>query len=93
MRETAGAYEIQVRQEPVPGSRMVAVNSAVAAKVDGERVEARMTTAGVELLVAGVATGPAPAELAAPGGSPGAARCARTPTATSSCAGRTAPAW
>ncbi|WP_203687854.1 VWD domain-containing protein [Catellatospora coxensis] len=66
VRETAGAYEIQVRQEPVPGSRMVAVNSAVAAKVDGERVEARMTTAGVELLVAGVATGPAPAELAAP---------------------------
>jgi hypothetical protein len=65
-RDTAGAYEIQVRQEPVPGSRMVAVNSAVAAKVDGDRVEARMTTAGVELLVAGVPTGPAPAELTAP---------------------------
>ena len=71
VRDTAGAYEIQVRQEPVPGSRMVAVNSAVAAKVDGDRVEARMTTAGVELLVAGVATGPAPAELASPRQLPG----------------------
>ncbi|WP_155373270.1 VWD domain-containing protein [Catellatospora vulcania] len=71
VRDTAGAYEIQVRQEPVAGSRMVAVNSAVAAKVDGDRVEARMTTAGVELLVAGVATGPAPAELASPRQLPG----------------------
>ncbi|RKE07261.1 von Willebrand factor type D domain-containing protein [Catellatospora citrea] len=71
VRDTSGAYEIQVRQEPVPGSRVVAVNSAVAAKVDGDRVEARMTTAGVELLVAGVATGPAPAELAAPRQLPG----------------------
>ncbi|MFC7247205.1 VWD domain-containing protein [Catellatospora aurea] len=71
VRDTAGAYEIQVRQEPVPGSRIVAVNSAVAAKVDGDRVEARMTTAGVELLVAGVPTGPAPAELAAPRQLPG----------------------
>ncbi|GIG13111.1 hypothetical protein Cme02nite_14430 [Catellatospora methionotrophica] len=71
VRDTAGAYEIQVRQEPVPGSRIVAVNSAVAAKVDGDRVEARMTTAGVELLVAGLATGPAPAELASPKQLPG----------------------
>ncbi|GAB4053330.1 hypothetical protein GCM10028775_38370 [Catellatospora paridis] len=71
VRDTAGAYEIQVRQEPVPGSRVAAVNSAVAAKVDGDRVEARMTTAGVELLVAGVATGPAPAELASPRQLPG----------------------
>ncbi|WP_144128000.1 VWD domain-containing protein [Catellatospora sichuanensis] len=71
VRDTAGAYEIQVRQEPVPGSRIVAVNSAVAAKVDGDRVEARMTTAGVELLVAGVPTGPAPAEPASPRRLPG----------------------
>lgn len=48
-------FEVQVRQQPVPGSRVVAVNSAVAMTVGDDRVEVRMTPEGMQLFVGGEA--------------------------------------
>lgn len=41
VRDAAGAYEIQVRQEPWPRSRVVSLNTAIAMKVGADRVELR----------------------------------------------------
>lgn len=64
-RDAASALEIQVRQEPVEGSRSVSVNTAVVANVAGDRVEVSVDGGGLRLLVNGVsqplASGPLPA--------------------------------
>ncbi len=52
-RQTSGTYQVQVRQEPVIGSRLVAVNTAVAMQVGPDRVEIRQPGTGLELLVGG----------------------------------------
>lgn len=58
-RDRAGGFELQVRQQPFPDSRLVAVNTAVAMNVAGDRVEVRLADAGLAVLVGGVvATGP-----------------------------------
>jgi hypothetical protein len=48
-------YGIQVRQQPLPGSRRVAVNTAVAMDVAGDRVEVRLVDGTPVLFVAGAA--------------------------------------
>jgi len=47
------AFQIQARQAPVPGSRTVAVNSAVAADVGGDRVEVNIVDGRLRLVVNG----------------------------------------
>jgi hypothetical protein len=46
-------FGVQVRQEPVPGSRLVSVNSAVAYDVAGDRVEVRVGDLAPVLVVDG----------------------------------------
>jgi hypothetical protein len=61
-----GGFQVQVRQEPVPGSRVVSMNSAVAFDVAGDRVEVRVGDLAPVLLVGGaLRTEP---EVALPGG-------------------------
>lgn len=46
-------YQIQVRQQPWPSSRSVSVNTAVAMGMGSDKIEIRMTPAGMVLLVGG----------------------------------------
>jgi von Willebrand factor type D domain len=46
-------YQIQVRQEPWHGSRLVTINTAVAMGMGPDRLELRMTANGMALLVGG----------------------------------------
>lgn len=52
-RHPGQGFEVQVRQEPVPGSRLVSVNTAVAFDVAGDTVEVRLRHQGPVLLVQG----------------------------------------
>jgi hypothetical protein len=52
-RDPAGGFTIQVRQQPYRDSRLIAVNTAVAMDVAGDRVEVRPDGAKVAVLVAG----------------------------------------
>ncbi len=60
------AFEVQTRQTPWPGSRLVAVDTAMAANVAGDRVEVDLVAGAMAVLVNGVA-GPI-ANRALPGG-------------------------
>lgn len=51
-RNDSGSYELQVRQEPWANSRLVTINTVVAMKIDGDRVEIR-AGADMTLLVNG----------------------------------------
>ena len=59
-----GDFLIQTREEPWPGSRRVAVNTAVAANVAGDRVEVHLANGHLALLVNGavaaIKSGPLP---------------------------------
>jgi VWD domain-containing protein len=61
-----GGFQVQVRQQPYPGSKVVAVNTAVAADVAGDRVEIRLAGRGETMLVNGTQVPMASAPL--PGG-------------------------
>lgn len=50
-----GGYQIQVRQQPFQGSQTVAVNTAIALDVAGDRVQVSMSTQGFLLTVNGTA--------------------------------------
>lgn len=63
LRSPDRGVEIQVRQEPVPGRRGVAFNTAVAAKVNGHRVGIYPGSAGLELRIDGDPTEPTAAVL------------------------------
>lgn len=51
--DTSGAFRIQVRQQPFLASRTVAVNTAIAMNVAGDRVEVRLAPRSLVLLVDG----------------------------------------
>jgi VWD domain-containing protein len=51
--DPGGRFQLQVRQEPYPGRTDVAVNTAVAADVGGDRVEIDMTGGSPRVLVNG----------------------------------------
>ena len=51
--DLAGGFAAQVRQEPVPGSRLAAVNAAVAMDVAGDRVEVAVAGRGLTMLING----------------------------------------
>ncbi len=58
VRDTAApdpttALQIQVRQQPWPGSRLVAVNTAVVANVNGDRIQLGLAGGGLVLLIDG----------------------------------------
>jgi hypothetical protein len=53
--DPAGGFQIQVRQQPFYGTRYVAVNTAVAMDVAGDRVQVGVTSQGLSLLVNGKA--------------------------------------
>jgi hypothetical protein len=61
-----GGFQVQVRQEPVPGSRLVSMNTAAAFDVAGDRVEVRVGDPTPLLLVEGVPR--TEQELSLPGG-------------------------
>ena len=69
VRSTLDDLTIQVRQRPWNGSRVVAVNSAVAVKHGGHRVAVYLTGSGVRITLDGTATdvGAAPTALAGGG--------------------------
>jgi hypothetical protein len=57
-------FQVQTRQQPYPGSKTVALNTATAMDVAGVRVEIDSTTDGMSLLVGGVVAGGADVSLA-----------------------------
>jgi len=62
--DPADGFQVQTRQQPYPGSATVALNTATAMDVVGERVEIDSTPDGMSLLVGGVVTGGADLSLA-----------------------------
>ena len=62
--DPATAFQIQVREQPWPNSRLVAVNTAMAANVAGDRVEVTVQNGQMAVLVNGashpLASGPLP---------------------------------
>jgi hypothetical protein len=65
-RDPAGGLEIQARQRPFGNSRTVSVITAIAANINGDKVEADLTSAGPTLIVAGARRPLTPTAL--PGG-------------------------
>jgi hypothetical protein len=53
-RTRDGVFEVQTRQTPVSGSRLVSANSAVALRAGTAKVEIRLGQSGLELLIDGV---------------------------------------
>jgi hypothetical protein len=62
-QDPAGGYAIQVRQQPYGDSKVIAVNASIAMDVNGDRVEARLTAAGLTTLVNGAAREPDQVDL------------------------------
>ncbi|GHJ44001.1 hypothetical protein Cs7R123_13430 [Catellatospora sp. TT07R-123] len=54
LQDPAGGFTVQVRQQPYRDSKHLAVNTAVAMDVAGDRVEVQLTPADVAVLVGGV---------------------------------------
>ncbi|MDI1461655.1 M91 family zinc metallopeptidase [Catellatospora sp. KI3] len=54
LRDPAGGFAVQVRQQPYRDSKTLAVNTAVAMDVAGDRVQVELAPAGVAVLVDGV---------------------------------------
>ncbi|MET8234236.1 VWD domain-containing protein [Micromonospora sp. NPDC005298] len=67
-RSTTDDFEVQVRQTMFPASSVVAVNSAVAVRVAGDRVGVYVTPAGPVVRVNGAAPAPAPDGVKLPRG-------------------------
>jgi hypothetical protein len=56
-RDPAGGFQVQVRQEPYPGRTDVAVNTAVAADVAGDKVQVNLVAGKLAVLVNGASRG------------------------------------
>ncbi|MBV1853826.1 M91 family zinc metallopeptidase [Catellatospora tritici] len=54
LQDPAGGFTVQVRQRPYGDSKTLAVNTAVAMDVTGDRVEVDLTPTGVAVLIGGV---------------------------------------
>lgn len=67
-KSTVDDFEVQVRQQPWRGSQLVAVNTATAMSVNGDRVGIYLTPTGVRTMVDGEAVTLGSDALALPGG-------------------------